>query len=95
MSNLTIKEGKTKFNKLSNSLNIKLIKGYKKNIQYMIDYINTGKNLKIKPIDLSNKNKCMAYCSELPYGLLSYFNYVDLEKVKVVSSVVKKVNTNF
>ena len=30
MSNLTIKEGKCKFNKLSNSLNIKLIKGYKK-----------------------------------------------------------------
>ena len=30
MSNLTIKERKSKFNKLSNSLNIKLIKGHKK-----------------------------------------------------------------
>ena len=30
MSNLTIKERKSKFNKLSNSLNIKLIKGDKK-----------------------------------------------------------------
>ena len=94
MSNLTIKEGKIKFSKLSNSLIIKLIKGYKKNIEYMIDYINKGKNLKIKPIHLSNKSKCMAYCSELPYGLLSYFSYMDLEKMEVVSSVVKKMNTN-
>ena len=59
MSNLTIKERKSKFNKLSNSLNIKLIKGDQKSIQYMVDYIKT-------PIDLSNKNKCMDYCSELP-----------------------------
>ena len=90
MSNLTTEEGKIKFNNLSNSLNIKVIKRYKKNIQYMIDYINKGKFLKIKPIDLSNKSKCMAYCSELLYGLLSYSSYADLEKMKVVSSVVKK-----
>ena len=32
MSNLPIKERKSKFNKLSNSLNIKLIKGGKKDI---------------------------------------------------------------
>ena len=64
MSNLTIKERKSKFNKLSNSLNIKIIKGDQKSIQYMVDYIKT------KPIDLSNKNKCMAYCSEL---LLKYY----------------------
>ena len=90
MSNLTTEEGKIKFNNLSNSLNIKVIKRYKKNIQYMIDYINKGKFLKIKPIDLSYKSKCMAYCSELLYGLLSYSSYADLEKMKVVSSVVKK-----
>ena len=50
MSNLSIKHRKTKFNKLSNSLNIKLIKANKKNIQYMVDYINQGKSLKTKPI---------------------------------------------
>ena len=32
----------------------------------------------------------MTYCSELPYGLLPYSSYIDLGKVKVVSSVVKK-----
>ena len=56
----------------------------------MVDYINKGKNFKTKPIDLSNKNKCMTYCSKLPFGILSYSSYIDLEKMKVVSSVVKK-----
>ena len=64
MSNLTIKEGKSKFKELFKSLNIKQIKGYKKYIQYLLDSINKDKNLKIKPIGLSNKNKCIAYCSE-------------------------------
>ena len=58
----TIKEGKMKFNKLSNNLNIKLTKGTESSILYMKDYINNGENLKIKPIDSSLKNKCIAYC---------------------------------
>ena len=57
MSNLAIKERKRKFNKLSNNLNLKLIKGYKKDIQYMVDYINEGKSPKTKPIGLSKKNR--------------------------------------
>ena len=32
----------------------------------------------------------MAYCSELQYGILSYSNCKDLEKMRVVSSVVEK-----
>ena len=48
------------------------MKGDKKKIQYMVDYINKGENLTKRPIDLSNKNKCMAYCSELLLGILSY-----------------------
>ena len=50
----------------------------------MVGYINNGKNLETKPIDLSNKKKCMDYCSELPYGILSYSSYIDLEKMKAV-----------
>ena len=46
MSNLTIKERKIKFNKLSNGLNIKLIKGDKKYIQYMVDILIKEKTLK-------------------------------------------------
>ena len=56
----------------------------------MVDYLNKGKKLKIKHINLSNKSKCMAYCCELPFGILSYSSYIDLEKTKIVSSVVKK-----
>ena len=56
----------------------------------MVDYINKGENLKKRPIDLSNKNKYMAYCTELPFGILSYCSYIDLEKMKIVFSVVQK-----
>ena len=34
----------------------------------------------------------MDYCSELPYGILSYSSYIDLEKMKAVVFVVKKKN---
>ena len=61
----------------------------------MVDFINKGKNLKIKPIDLRNKNKCTAYCCKLSFGILSYSSYIDFEKLKIVSSVVEKINTSF
>ena len=44
----------------------------------------------LKPIDSSNKNKCMAYCSELPFGILSYSSYIDLEKMKIVFCKIEK-----
>ena len=55
MSSLSVKERKAKFNKLSNILNIKLIKGNIKFIVYMKNYIknciNNGENLNKKSID--------------------------------------------
>ena len=62
MSSLTKKERKMKFNKLSNDINSKLIKGTKNSILYMKDYINNGENLNKKPIDLSLKNKQIDFC---------------------------------
>ena len=56
----------------------------------MVDCINKGENLIKRPIDLSNKNKCMAYYSELSCGVLSYSSYIDLEKIKIIFSVVEK-----
>ena len=50
-----------KFNKLSNDVNIKLIKGTKNTILYMEDHINNGKNLRKKPADLSFKNKEISF----------------------------------
>ena len=32
----------------------------------------------------------MANCSKLPFGILSYSSYIDLGKMKIVSSVVEK-----
>ena len=90
MPSLTIKKRINKFSKLSNSLNIKLIKGDKNDIQYKADYVNKGKNLKTKAIDSSNKNKRMAYCGELPFEILSYCRYIDLEKMGTVSCKIEK-----
>ena len=50
----------------------------------MVNYINTGEILIKIPIYLSNKNECMTYCNELPFGILCYSSYIDLEKMKVV-----------
>ena len=85
-SRLTIKEIKINFEKLSNSLNIRLIKGKKKDIletKYMVDYINSGRNRVKKLIDLSIKKEFMVYCSELSFGILSYYSYINLAKMKM------------
>ena len=50
----------------------------------MVDDINKGQNLIKRPIALSNRNKCMAYCSELAFEILSYSRYIDLENMKMV-----------
>ena len=56
----------------------------------MVDDVNKGKSFKTKPIDSSNKNKCMAYCGELPFGILSYCRKIDLDKMKIVSCKIEK-----
>lgn len=55
MSNLSAEERKMKFKKLSDDLNIKLIKKNRNFILYVKDYISNGKNLNKKPIDFSMK----------------------------------------
>ena len=84
MSNLSIKERKMRFNKLSSNLNIKLIKGNRTFILYMKNYVNNGQNLNKKPIDLSIKNKQIAFCSKLSFGILSFSSYVDVETMNII-----------
>ena len=69
-------------------MNIKLIKGNRNFILYTNNYINNGKNLNEKPIDLSIKNQKIAFCSNLPFGMLSFSNYVDIESMNTISSDV-------
>ena len=47
------------------------------------------KNIKIKPIDSIFKNKPIAYCLELPFEIISFSSYADIETISISSFVVK------
>ena len=55
----------------------------------MKNYIKNGENYNKKPIDLSFKNKQIAFCPELPFGLLSFSSYVDIKAMNIISSDVE------
>ena len=50
----------------------------------MVDYINKGE----RSIDPDIRDKFIAYCDQLPFGILSHSSYIDLKKMKIVSSVI-------
>ena len=52
----------------------------------MKDYIDNGENLKIKPIDLSIKNKQIVFFAILPFS-----SYVYIEAMNIISSC-KEIN---
>ena len=78
------------FHKLANDLDMELTTGSKKAIPNNAKFIITEKNLKIEPIDLSHKDKCIAYCPELPFRILSPCSYVNIETMNIVSSYDKR-----
>ena len=59
-----------KFNELANDLDIRLLKGTKNSVLNISEYISNRKNLRIRPIDSSFENKCLAYCLELPFEII-------------------------
>ena len=63
---ITRNNRKIKFNELAKNLDIKLIRGPEKSRLNITEYISNDKNLKIRPIFLSLKDKCKANCSEYP-----------------------------
>ena len=73
-----------KFNELTNNLDIRLLKGTKNFILNIAEYISNGKNLKIKPIDSSFKNKRIAYCLESSFGIISSSSYVNIETMNIL-----------
>ena len=79
-----------KFKKLSNNMNIKLGNGLGLHISLIKKNTDNGKNLKIKPVDSSIQNKEIACCSELPFGILSFNSYLDIESMSIISSNVEK-----
>ena len=70
-----------KFNELANHLCIKLSNDLKK-LFSIAKSTNNGKNLKIEPIDSSLKDKRIAYCDELPFGILSSC-YINIETMNI------------
>ena len=54
----------------------------------IVEYISNGKNIKTRPIDLSHKDKCIAYCSKLPLEIIFCFSYINFEIMNIISSDV-------
>ena len=73
--------------KLSN-FSANLVQAYSKDIKYVVNRINRGEKLRETPIDLNIKNKFIVYYYELPYETLDESSYIDLNKMKRVSSLV-------
>ena len=75
-----------KFNEFASNLCIKLTKWSKNYTLNTAEYISNGKNLKIKPIDLSLKDKFITYCFELPFGIMSHSSYANIETMNIIFS---------
>ena len=80
MSSPSIKEKEIEFNKLC----IYPIKGVAKHILHNTEYIANGKNLKRKPINSNFSNKQIAYCFELPFGIISFNSFVNIENINII-----------
>ena len=74
-----------KFNELWNNMSIKLIDGSRLYISLIKKNIGNGKNFKIKPVNFSIENKEIAFCCELPFGILSF----DIRLMIIISSIVE------
>ena len=71
------------FNEFANKLNIKLIKEPKSCILNTTEYISNGNKTLIKPIDLSLKDKCIAYSFGSPFGIIFASSYVNIEEINI------------
>ena len=85
MSNLSIKEREMEFNKLC----IYPIKGVAKHILCMTEQISNGNNFKIKPIDSNFDKKQIAYCPDLPFGIISFNSFVNIKTMNIIFSDVE------
>ena len=65
----------------------------------MKDYIDNGENLKIKPIDLSIKNKQIVFFAILPFSSYAYIEAMNIissckeinEQSKILGTISKKL----
>ena len=71
-----------------------MIKGTKNSILNIAECISDGKYIKIKPGDLDIKNERIAYCCELPFGIISFFTLINIETMNIISSDIEINNSN-
>ena len=84
LEKLDSKNIKSEFKKLSKNL----VAAYARDITYMADYINKGEKLTERPSNSEDiRDKFIAYSEYSTFGILSHSSYIDLKKMKVVSSV--------
>lgn len=88
-------ERSIRFKEFANTFIIKLIKQPKEFIFDIGDNINNGKNFKIKPVDTSHKGKYIAYCFELPFGIIYFSSLVVNEKMHIIFSGAKTSENEF
>ena len=74
---------------ISEHLNIVLIKVSKKSILSTVITISDRKNIKEEPINLTLENKAMYCCDKLPFEIISFNRYINIETVNIISSYDK------
>ena len=74
---------------ISEHLNIVLIKVSKKSILSTVITISDRKNIKEEAINLTLENKAMCYCDKLPFEIISFNRYINIETVNIISSYDK------
>ena len=75
-----------KFHQLVSDSNIELTIESEKHLLSIAKSISNKKHLRIEPIDLNFKDKCIAYCPELSIGIMSRSNYLNIETMNIISS---------
>ena len=77
------------FNEFANKLNINLIKWPEIFIFNTVEYISRARKLKIRHIYLDLNGTCILYHPKLPLGLLSSYEYINIETMNIILADVE------
>ena len=56
-----------------------------KNLFLILPQQSLTKNIKAEPLDLTIKNKIMLYYNELPFGIIYFCSYLNIEIMNIIS----------
>ena len=78
-------------NKLANNLNVELVKVSKKSLVQQ-SIIISNLSWTVDPINSSLKNKILCYCDALPFVIISFNRYINIQTMDIIFSYDKKKN---